>query len=207
MTSLKPRHQDQDTKEDRDDAAWKSKYHELAAKVPHTDADMRGHDTWRKKAKRLMQIRDERARDLEIQSFEKGDQRGRQGTSGHNRDKQTEDRGLRPDGTRQWNPKFLQGRNQRADPPDQHSKSSRDSSAEKHHPAQDQPARQQREHNADSTTSRSQLGTAATAKSKETVCYNCRGTGHLANDCPKIGAGAEGGTSPRRASSPGAKRA
>jgi hypothetical protein len=206
--SPKARQQDLDTRGDREDADWKAKYHELAAKVPHTEADMRGQESWRKKAKRLMQIRDERARDLEIQAFEKGDKRNRHGQNAHSRDRQTDDRSSRPENTRQWNPKFLQERNQRVDTHDQNVKSSRESSTERSQPAQDQSARHpQREHNADNSSSRSQLGTAPPTRSRETVCYNCRGTGHLAKDCPKIGAGADRSNSPRRAQSPGGKKA
>jgi hypothetical protein len=69
----KAQHSDSSDDDDKDKSNfnWKRKWKELSEQIEHTDADLKGHDTWRAKVGRLLQLRDDRKRVATMRSFTK----------------------------------------------------------------------------------------------------------------------------------------
>jgi hypothetical protein len=63
----------QDGKAKPGEKDWERIYNELSAKIEHNDTEMRGHThTFKDRAKRLLQLRDTRAREAELLRLERG---------------------------------------------------------------------------------------------------------------------------------------
>jgi hypothetical protein len=62
----------QDTRTTKGDKDWERIYRELSSTIEHNDTEMKGHThTFRDRAKRLMQLRDNRAREAELLRLER----------------------------------------------------------------------------------------------------------------------------------------
>jgi hypothetical protein len=157
---------------------WSSILQHLSAQVEHNPRDLEGHVSDKEKAKRLLSLRDARKREQELNDLERSLTNGRSAEQhgpqrhGPSRDPSQTRRQGSPVGERQPN------RNQ--EQPKENSNIRVQSSGGG---------------NGGEQRSQSQLGPS---ESKGPRCYNCHGYGHLAKECPKIGAGSSGSQPPPR---------
>jgi hypothetical protein len=172
----------QDRSEHRNSASdtkdWSAILQRLASEIEHNSKDLEGHVSDKEKAKRLLSLRDSRKREQELLNLERsattGHPAGQSGSQrqGPSRDPSQTRRQGSPAGERQasrGHGQITEGHNLRA-------------------PAAGGG-------NGGDQRSQSQLGPS---EGRGPRCYNCQGYGHLAKECPKIGAGGAGSNPPPR---------
>ncbi len=154
---------------------WSLIFRRLSAEIEHTQKDLEGHASDKEKVKRLLSLRDSRRRQQELKGFFEPNSTGRmhgQVGQGHPRD-QSRDPLRTP---RQGSP------------------------VRDHHRGQDthKEGNTLRAPAAGGLVPRSQSQLGPTDGNQGPRCYNCHNYGHLAKECPKIGAGSAGGRVPSR---------
>jgi hypothetical protein len=161
-----------------DNKDWSGVLRRLSAEIEHNPKDLEGHASDKEKAKRLLSLRDSRKREQELHNLE------RAVTTSHSTGQS---------GSQRQGPSRDSSQTRRQGSPVGERQSSRGHGQLNEGVTTRTPAAgggcggDQR--------SQSQLGPS---ESKGPRCYNCQGYGHLAKDCPKIGASGAGSHPPPR---------
>jgi hypothetical protein len=185
---------------------WEKTYHQLALQISHNQAEMKGHDSWRAKVKRLLHLRDSRHRDDQMREFARGgaylsrSPHRNQGQAVSYRESEAQARGGRPANDAYHSRE--RERDSSRDRPDRRSDRQESTAYRSYDRQNDRASSTEREQgqsdrirSTDSTQrvmnsrtsdppSRSQLGAGPPPQSRARPCYNCGKEGHLASECP-----------------------